>query len=413
METSPSETQPCPLQFYDFQQLDHQQHCPVYTAVLERPDEVISIDDLDSLHTDLQALQTSIQRRIQLLESELLILNDWQVKRDYNRKRKLSDVSETGNRPSASTTSKRQKTEQEPTPPPRHTKKNKTHPTEANIEPHSSKYKSKGKGDVPDRFWATVEPYCADITDADIKLLQEDLKNTEDEDIYEVPPLGRHYSHHWAMEDMEEERREAGRTMENIDTGNRGGGGDWQSESLLKQAESTNGNNKSIKTLGHCPLTQRLMAAFLEDPQSEKSVPPSQTQRRTSHILNVPHSKALEDRIKDELISLGLFEAQEVKDEREEEDEILLELTRKQAELKAVSDFNRQQLQTLINLARTEMERQELKKQAQEADEEVMEALKRFVSAKQKKRSLGRKEREMAWKALERRDNICQRLDQI
>lgn len=51
----------------------------------------------------------------------------------------------------------------------------------------------------------------------------------------------------------------------------------------------------------------------MEDPQSEKSVPPSQTQRRTSHILNVPHSKALEDRIKDELISLGLFEAQEVR----------------------------------------------------------------------------------------------------
>lgn len=25
-------------------------------------------------------------RRIQLLESELIVLNDWQVKRDYNRK---------------------------------------------------------------------------------------------------------------------------------------------------------------------------------------------------------------------------------------------------------------------------------------------------------------------------------------
>ena len=37
----------------------------------------------------------------------------------------------------------------------------------------------RGKGDVPDRFWATVEPYCADITDADIKLLQEDLKNVK------------------------------------------------------------------------------------------------------------------------------------------------------------------------------------------------------------------------------------------
>ncbi len=35
----------------------------------------------------------------------------------------------------------------------------------------------KVKGDAPDRFWASVEPYCADITDNDIKLLQEGLKN--------------------------------------------------------------------------------------------------------------------------------------------------------------------------------------------------------------------------------------------
>ena len=35
----------------------------------------------------------------------------------------------------------------------------------------------RGKGDAPDRFWATVEPYCADITEADISLLQEDIKN--------------------------------------------------------------------------------------------------------------------------------------------------------------------------------------------------------------------------------------------
>jgi transcriptional adapter 3 len=273
--------------------------------MLDRPDEMILVDDLDSLQTDLQALHTSIQRRIQLLESELVVLNDWQVKRDYNRKRKLSDVSETGHRPPA--TSKRQKADPEPTPPPsRHTKKNKTHPTEAAIEPHSSKHKSKGKGDAPDRFWAAVEPYCADITETDVRLLQEDLKNTEEEEVLAVPALGRHYSRHWAVEDMEEERREAGRALENTDTGNRASGG-WQkdSESLLKQAESLSGGGKSATS---CPLTQRLMAAFLEDPQGGKSGPPPASQRRPSHILSVPPSRALEERIRDELTLLGLLD---------------------------------------------------------------------------------------------------------
>ena len=29
------------------------------------------------------------------------------------------------------------------------------------------------KGDAPDRFWASVEPYCADITESDLTLLKE------------------------------------------------------------------------------------------------------------------------------------------------------------------------------------------------------------------------------------------------
>ena len=79
----------------------------LFVCVFCLADEMILVDDLDSLQTDLQALHTSIQRyihysytivhvlhnmygmlwrRIQLLESELVVLNDWQVKRDYNRK---------------------------------------------------------------------------------------------------------------------------------------------------------------------------------------------------------------------------------------------------------------------------------------------------------------------------------------
>ena len=42
---------------------------------------------------------------------------------------------------------------------------------------HVYMYFHRGKGDAPDRFWATVEPYCADITEADVSLLLEDAKN--------------------------------------------------------------------------------------------------------------------------------------------------------------------------------------------------------------------------------------------
>ncbi len=33
----------------------------------------------------------------------------------------------------------------------------------------------KGRGEAPDRFWSSVEPYCADITDADIKFLEDTI----------------------------------------------------------------------------------------------------------------------------------------------------------------------------------------------------------------------------------------------
>lgn len=41
----------------------------------------------------------------------------------------------------------------------------------------STKTSHRPKGDAPDCFWQLVEPYCAPITDADIKLLQEGLRS--------------------------------------------------------------------------------------------------------------------------------------------------------------------------------------------------------------------------------------------
>lgn len=38
----------------------------------------------------------------------------------------------------------------------------------------------KAKGDAPDRFWASVEPYCADITEADVRMLQEGIRSVSE-----------------------------------------------------------------------------------------------------------------------------------------------------------------------------------------------------------------------------------------
>ena len=41
----------------------------------------------------------------------------------------------------------------------------------------------KAKGDVLDRFWASVEPYCADITETELNMLEEGMKSVRQVEI--------------------------------------------------------------------------------------------------------------------------------------------------------------------------------------------------------------------------------------
>ena len=54
-----------------------------------------------------------------------------------------------------------------------------------------------------------MEPYCADISSDDIKVLDDMLKTSDDDmDYFKIPPLGKHYALRWAQEDLLEEQRE-------------------------------------------------------------------------------------------------------------------------------------------------------------------------------------------------------------
>lgn len=64
------------------------------------------------------------------------------------------------------------------------------------------------KNDTPNKFWASVEPYCSPITQEDLTYLEELIKTREKErnsDFTKIPPLGKHYCSRWADEDLGEE----------------------------------------------------------------------------------------------------------------------------------------------------------------------------------------------------------------
>ncbi|XP_019859884.1 PREDICTED: transcriptional adapter 3-like isoform X1 [Amphimedon queenslandica] len=100
------------------------------------------------------------------------------------------------------------------------------------------------------------------------------------------------------------------------------------------------------------------------------------------------------------------------RDSSDDEDEVVKELMKAQNELKVVHEYNQQQKRMLHSLAKSEIRRQEIRKQLQETDQEVMEWLRVFSSYSQRKKKepIKQKERESAQRCLDKRQRLSQHL---
>lgn len=80
---------------------------------------------------------------------------------------------------------------------------------------------------------------------------------------------------------------------------------------------------------------------------SEESPSKLAIELRALFSCSVPHTKSLESRIKEELIAQGLLESED-RPAEDSEDEVLAELRKRQAELKALSAHNRTKKHDLL-----------------------------------------------------------------
>lgn len=64
--------------------------------------------------------------------------------------------------------------------------------------------------------------------------------------------------------------------------------------------------------------------------------------------VSVPHTRSLEARIREELVAQGLLDSDERQGTGDSEDEVLAELQKRQAELKALTAHNRARKQELL-----------------------------------------------------------------
>lgn len=296
---------------------------------------------------------------------------------------------------------------------------------DADEEPNTVKSKSI---DAPNRFWATVEPYCADITLEDLKFLEESIKSSDDySEYYKVPSLGKHYSEKWAMEDLAEEQEFGKKVNEKKQSALKSSNFDSVNEAtladMLKKGATDIGNLPSDEVCPFGPLTQRLISAFVEEniiaPITEdgldakaavdKVAPPTGTKS-----MHVPHARTLEVKIRQELAAQGIIDKSEESEDQQDGgggDEILHELKKRQAELQALVASNQKTKRELLEAAQTEMRKQELRHRVQSADADVLEWFRKFSSYKQNKKSPTKREREMASNALKERETILRVLN--
>jgi transcriptional adapter 3 len=408
--------------------------------VLSRTEEEgVGLEDLDTLQLELETLLSSVNKRLWQLDGETQILNNyWQEKKDG----KKSNIG----KGQPQSPGKRGKPVDEK-PPIKKFKDSKGEAKQihnstpvagrppkgknAQTKPQDFEFADSPtpeaprvpKNDAPNRFWAFVEPYCAEITTEDVKLLETLIRqHDEDGELYKIPALGKHYSLKWAQEDMIEEQDEGSKASDKKRgvTNNNVHVNSFHTEKLLKKGEKEKDDDSTplgslTQKLVSCLIEENLMSsledAMTDTDSGDATISVSMNRSGFIRSLSINNASHLERRIKRELEEQGILDLEDMLADSPD-DEILAELRKCQLELRAVSTHNLQVLKQLLRQANEEMARQELRKKMQLVDAEVMEAYRRITACRQKKKSPTKKEKDHAVKALKERESIIKSLEE-
>lgn len=181
------------------------------------------------------------------------------------------------------------------------------------------------------------------------------------------------------------------------------------------------------------PLTQRLVAALLEENGLQGSAVESNIDVSTESPPNSPTLQMLQNginierRVRMELIQQGLLDPEDY--DRESEDEILTEIKKVRTELASIAEYNYAELRKLQAAAKEEMKRLEVKRKLDAVDQEVrlqviycikyysifhlkiIEMYKKIGQIKQKRRPLTKQEKDEVFRLTEEQKRISDQLE--
>jgi transcriptional adapter 3 len=217
---------------------------PRYSAILGRSDDDgVNMDDLDQLQLDFEKLISTCAVRNRYLRGEIESIDKVEERRD--RKGKSYDKgSLKRKRPDDKTKYRDLKNGARPI------KRHYPLPVNSLIGDvplrHEIPKINLPKNDTSDKFWATVEPYCAPITNSHMMFIDKLIDECSQEIDVKIPELGDYYANEWndSTTGMEQE----------LGLGSKSVGMD------LKK----NGLSAMVDTFSN-PKTQRLLAALIEE----------------------------------------------------------------------------------------------------------------------------------------------------
>jgi transcriptional adapter 3 len=340
------------------------------------------------------------------------------------------------------------------------------------------------RNEIPDLFWQSVEPYCADITEDDVQLIENQIEmNDKYLNFNKIGPLGKHYTLQWAEDDIGQQIKDGSRFLD-LDQAVK-----LQPTTPLKRKatspvhlnenakissklidESLNKLNSKIPTtsktsssssLNYGPLTQRLISALIEQnlmtpfdteiadyldkigPPQPLYMSPKTMAKKFTFSTN---SSSLERKIKRTLIEQGILDIEDgdkIENESNgnhsfslnenngtnghhstnssaynneiisKDDEIALEIKNLQNELKLVTKQCKQTLVHLLNISKTNLVKQEVKKKISTIDNEVIDLYEKFRTNRLAKKPLTKKDKDKAMRSIKERQTLRSDLSQM
>ncbi|XP_050314042.1 transcriptional adapter 3-B isoform X2 [Anthonomus grandis grandis] len=223
------------------------------------------------------------------------------------------------------------------------------------------------RNDNSDKFWASIEPYCAPVTKDDVNFLDGLIQEFSKEIDKKIPELGEHYASSWSGELMNDEQ--------NLGKSN-----------AKRHAEI---RRHGMQTLVHsfgAPHTQRLLHLIQEKASKIdelKSCGNKQNGSKTKKIKSSEISElkqhigqkigfCIEKRLLRELVEQGIL-TQDVMYRDIPDDEILTEIKKCQQELLTVNKYNVDELHKLRTAVLNDIHCNQLKVDLDKIDKEVLD----------------------------------------